>query len=181
MEEKKKSLAEKKFFEETKYSLSSKIDNIVLAKLRELKSSGNVSILPLILDLIADSKSEIVRSEVLSFISDLKDEKSVPVIINYIDNNKCGEHLSELIASCWQSRLNYSKYLISFARCFVNGEYQTALESFTVIEETLWQSSVKAIEDCKKYLMDRIDEIGQIKKPLYKELIKILEEGKSKN
>lgn len=173
--------SEKKFIQETKATLKSKDEKMVITKLRELKVSGNVSILPFMLDLLATGNSEIIIQEVLNIIKDLRDQRCVPVIVDYIEKNKVGTHIGDIIASCWQSRLDYHAFLDTFAGCFIHGDYQTSLEAFTVIEEMLWKSSQEQIQSCKKVLLDHVGEIEEEKKPLYKELIKVLDEGKSAN
>lgn len=170
---------EKKKIQELKKILHSKDDGKVIAALGELKSTGKPSFLPAILELLTTNGSERVKNEVLNFISDLKDDKCVDFIIEYIDQNKSNELVTPLIASCWQSRLNFSNNLLTFAELFITGDYNAALESFTVIEESLWQSSEEIITECRTFMIDHIADINQNKKPLYNELIKILEEGKT--
>ena len=180
MAENKNTEEEKKFIAETATALASDREEKVIAKLNELKLKGKPSILPLILDLLNSSKSEKVKQEVIFLISNLKDQNCVPYIIKYIQQNQGHTMISQVIAACWQSRLIYSKYLNTFIRCFVSGDYQVALESFTVIEEMLWQSDSKSISECKKILVSEIENINSEKMPLYNELIKVLDEGRSK-
>jgi hypothetical protein len=177
----KKSTLEKKFIQETKAALNSKDEKSVHTKLRELKESGNVYILPYMLDLLATSNSQVIIQEVLNIIKDLREPKCVPVIVDYIEKNKVGNHIGDIISSCWQSRLDFHSYLNTFAICFLHGDYQTSLEAFTVIEEMLWKSTEEQILSCREILVDNVGEISEEKQPLYRELIKILDEGKSEN
>jgi hypothetical protein len=167
--------------QETSLALASENDEIIIKKIFELKAIGNFTILPLVLDLLNSAKSERVRKEVLEFLSELKDQKCVPVINDFILNSKSEEHLSEVIITCWQSGLDYSRHLKTFAGCFITGNYQVAIESFTVIEEMIWKSSKNKIIECSTFLLDRIKEISNEKKLLFDELIKILNEGLSHN
>jgi hypothetical protein len=173
--------AEKKFILETKIALRSKNDKQIIAKLRELKEIGNVNIFPFILELLESSNSADIIEEVLGIIRDLRDQRCVPVIVEYIEKNKTGVHLGGVISSCWQSRLDFHAYLNSFATPFIYGDYQTALEAFTVIEEMLWKSSDSQIMACRNILVENSHVITAEKKPLYHELIKVLDEGKSNN
>lgn len=172
---------EKKFILETKETLNSKDEKMVLSKLRELKVSGNDKILPYILDLLETNHSEDIIQEVLNIIRDLRDQKCAPIIIEYINNNKVGDHIGDVLASCWQSRIDYHAHLNTFANCFIQGDYQTSLEAFTVIEEMLWKSTEEQIQSCRKVLDNNITAISEEKKPLFMELIKVLDEGKSEN
>jgi len=170
---------EKRFITETKESLNSKNDDLILAKIHELKSSGRVSILPLILDLLNQSNSERVKQEVIFFLSNLKDQKCVPLIVDYIQVHSDLIWISQIISACWQSRLDYSNNLNTFIDCFISGDFQVALESFTVIEEMFWRTSKTAIASCKRILIEGISDISDDKKPLYRELMKVLDSGKS--
>jgi len=46
------------------------------------------------------------------------------------------ETICMLVSSCWQSGLDYSEFALDFVNLFLNTDYQTALECFTVIEES---------------------------------------------
>lgn len=172
---------EKKFIAETAKALSSDREETVIAKLNELKSTGRPSILPLILELLNISNSEKIVNEVILIISNLKDQNCVPHIVKFIQNNQQKSWIDQVISACWQSSLNYSNNLNTFTDCFIIGNYQVALESFTVIEEMLWQTSDTSIKDCKHLLTKNSTRISIEKKPLYDELIKVLDEGKSRS
>lgn len=166
--------AEKIFIAETKAALGSNSRRIVLAKIRELKETGRVSILPLLLDLLEGDPHEEIVSAVMNLLSDLRDQQCVPVIVEYINKYKQSPILSSLIASCWQSPLDYSNYLETFSDCFITGNYQDAIESFTVIEEMIVHCSENKIEKCRMYLLSRQTEVKEEKKPLFRELLKLL-------
>jgi hypothetical protein len=181
MNEKKKQGEGKQFFKDAAEKLSSANSTIVLRKLSELKSTGNVTILRLILDLLSKSQPDAVIREVIAFIGQLKDQHGAQTVAEFVQSGKAGKSQSELISACWQSGLDFSNYLTIFADSFVSGNYQIALESFTVIEETLWKATEGMILECKQYLIDRQEKINTEKQLLYKELLKVLDEGTSHN
>ena len=80
-----------------------------------------------------------------------------------------------LISSCWQSGLNYSEYSADLAKVFLNGDYVTAIECLTVIEESVNDLS----ESVKNEIIKMLEEspVSQIneKQSLTLELISILE------
>jgi hypothetical protein len=172
---------EKKFIDETKQALQSHNYRNVHMKIEELKATGKVSILPYLLDLLNTDYPESIKQEVLLLAGDLKYQGCVQVLIDYIRNRKVGKYLTQLIASCWQSSLDFSDYLEVFAECFIAGDYQTALESFTVIEEMLWRSKVDTITACRTYLESRSLEVEREKQPLFDELLKLLDDGRTAN
>lgn len=172
---------EKKFYQETAAKLGSGNPDVIIRKLNELKETGTVAILPLILDLIAKPGTDRVRSETLHLISDLKEQHCVPVITDFISRNKKKSYISDLISCCWQSSLDFSNHLPLFTDCFILGDYQVAIESFTVIEEMLWKTSEDSVKICENMLSEREKEIAKEKIPLFNELVKLLQEGKSPN
>jgi hypothetical protein len=80
-----------------------------------------------------------------------------------------------LVSSCWQSGLNYSDYATDLVKVFLSGDYITAIECLTVIEETVNELS----ESVKNEIIKMLEEspISQIseKQSLILELISILE------
>lgn len=173
--------ADKLYFAETENSLQSKDKNIIKARLKELKKTGNATLLPLVLRLLSPKTDEDILQLTFGLLSELRDQDCAAVISKFIDDNSTNPLLSSLIASCWQSRLNYSTHLTSFTNSFITGDYQVALESFTVIEETLWRTESSIIQECIAILDHRKAEIDPVKEPLSAELVKILREGRSSN
>lgn len=173
--------AEKKYYAEIKNSLNSKDKNIVRAKIKELKSKGHATHLPLLLDLLNTIADEEIKQDVLTLLGELREQKCAPIITDYIAKNHANTLLTEILASCWQSRLDYSAHLDTFADCFITGTYQSAIECFTVIEEMVWKSSETAITECRVQLLKSSNEMDELKKSLFHELIKVLESSRSQN
>lgn len=173
---------ERKLIYETKTVLTSGNAKNILAKLNELKSTGSTLIFPFILDLLSkDDEDILVISEVLRILGDLKDQECAQILVSYIADNRFDTFLAQILAACWKSQLDYSPYLDIFINCFISGNYEEALESFTVIEEMLWKSSKEEIDSFKSILIERKAEISSEKDPLYRELLKVLENGESSN
>jgi hypothetical protein len=173
--------SEKKYYEQTRQILNSGNMTSIRIRIRELKTTGSATLLPLVLELLDNNPAEDIIRDVLSMLSDLREQKCAPVIARFISEKSRSEIVSEIITSCWESRLDYSAHLDVFADCFLVGNYQTALESYTVIEEMVWRSDSKSITDCRKRLMDRISEVNEEKMPLFHELIRTLDIGRTRN
>jgi hypothetical protein len=78
-----------------------------------------------------------VKNLIKDFLNDLKDQSSCEEVIAEIKKELKPETLRMLVSSCWQSGLNYSGYSSDFADLFLAGEYMTAIECFTVIENSV--------------------------------------------
>jgi hypothetical protein len=181
MDEKVKKEQELKFYKETEFKLKTASTSGVISTLKELHKTGNPAIMSLIFDLLDTTQDENIVKEIIILLGEIKNNKTVPTIAEYISNHTSGKHLSKVIAACWQSGLDFSSEITLFVKCFIEGNYEVALESFTVIEEMLWHTPIEKINICKATLTGRAQEVAPDKKPLYTELIKILDEGVSMN
>ncbi len=83
------------------------------------------------------TEDESVRKAIEGFFNDLKDQSACSEIISEIKNTWSTETINMLVSSCWQSGLNYSDYSSDLADTFLKGNYITAFECLTVIEETV--------------------------------------------
>jgi hypothetical protein len=95
-----------------------------------------------------------LKKTIEGFMNDLKDQSASNEVITEIRKQWKAETISMLISSCWQSGIDYSEYSLDLARVFLNGDYVTAIECLTVIEETVHKLSrekkdeiIKVIED----------------------------------
>ncbi len=116
-----------------------------------------------------------LRKTISGFMNDLKDQAACQEVINEIRKQWKPDTISMLISSCWQSGLNYSDYSLDLAKVFMEGDYVTAIECLTVIEE-----SVNELSDATKSKIMKMLENSPVsqfkeKKELTSELISILE------
>jgi hypothetical protein len=77
-----------------------------------------------------------IRKAIEGFMNDLKDHSACSEIIDEIKKSWKIDTINMLVSSCWQSGLNYSDYSSELAETFLKGNYITAFECLTVIEET---------------------------------------------
>lgn len=171
----------KLYYKETEKTLNSGNKNYIMARLKELRKTGNATLLPLVLELFTRDSDEDILLQVLELLSELRDQKCTGAIAHFIDANPGNKYLSRLIGTCWQTQLDYSKYLGTFINSFITGDYQTAIESFTVIEESLWRTPPEKIKTCLDELSDKASGISAEKRALYDQLADILKEGRSAN
>lgn len=94
---------------------------------------GAIELLTSLYDRNEDS---VVKKNIEGFLNDLKDQTASVEVINEIRKDLKPTTISMLIASCWQSGLDYSEYSTDFARTFLKSDYVGAVECLTVIEET---------------------------------------------
>lgn len=126
--------------------LNSKNLNVVsdaVASLRnEIPFIGAIGLLASAYDSTSDPK---IKELITNFFNDIKEPAARIEVVNEIIKPYKYETTTMLVSSCWQSGLDYSGFAWEFAEVFIRGNYLTALECFTVIEE-----SAHDIPDLKK-------------------------------
>jgi len=116
-----------------------------------------------------------IRKAIAGFLNDLKDQTACEEVIKEIRKQWKEDTISMLVSSCWQSGLNYSDYSLDLAKVFLKGDYVTAIECLTVIEESVHELSKARKDEIIKILEESpVSQINE-KKTLTLELISILE------
>lgn len=115
-----------------------------------------------------------IRKTIEGFMNDIKDQSACTEVISEIRKSWKDETISMLISSCWQSGLNYTDYSTDFANVFVKGDYITAIECLTVIEESSAELTKDVKEEIRKIVKDSSSAFSHEKKSLTDELMDIL-------
>jgi len=155
-------------------SLRSGNRSAILTTLKELMTDGNVSILPDLIDLLLDHEDEQITGEISSLLNDLKDQDAVPFLSEAIGNPTYTKVLAILVSACWQNGLSYGKYIHTFVEVVISGEYNAAIEAFTVIEEAIGEMEKDNRDQLVSSLKSRLKEVDEQKKPLLSELVKVV-------
>jgi hypothetical protein len=116
-----------------------------------------------------------VRRTIEGFMNDIKDQSACIEVVGEIRKPWKDDTISMLVSSCWQSGLNYSAFSTDFARVFVKGDYITAIECLTVIEESASEFTKGVKDEIKKIVSDSSSAFTHEKKSLTDELYAILD------
>ena len=146
----------------------------VLSALRELRMAGHCEYLPELLKLLNETQNEEIKKELAIFLCDIRDKGCIPHIIDSLNDDQFQHVKNIIVSSCWQSRLNYSNHIDTFIQIFIKEDYLTALEAFTVIEESLPDIPDEKIKEYRFRLISAIEDISREKKSLLKELINLM-------
>ncbi|MDO9580800.1 MAG: hypothetical protein Q7J06_09595, partial [Bacteroidales bacterium] len=115
-----------------------------------------------------------IRKTIEEFMNDMKDPSVRAEVINEIRKQWNANTISMLVSSCWQSGLNYSDYSLDFAKIFLKGDYVTAIECLTVIEDSATELSLAGKNEIIKIIKESPLSQTDEKKPLTLELLSIL-------
>ncbi len=165
---------QEKYYKEIEKKFSSDNSKEILNTLKEVKNSGKVIIIPLIIQLLDGNKDEHIQKEVLSVLGDLKMKEAVPYIVDGIKQSE-NNYRTDLIMTCWQSGLDFSSHIETFIEAFVFGDFQTAIEAFSVVEEWIHNSTKDQIENSRQLLLDNLKQVSEERKAFHLELMKLVE------
>jgi hypothetical protein len=151
-------------------------NNIVISEaigfLREaLPFEGAIGLLTKLYD---QTEEAAIKKSIEGFMNDIKDQEVSTEVIDELKKDWKVETLNMLISSCWQSGLDYSGYTPEFARAFLKGNYITAFECLTVIEESLPDLSRKKKDEILSVFEKDPIPASNEKNILIQELIAIL-------
>ena len=108
------------------------------------------------------TQDNLIRKSIEGFMNDIKDQSAIKEIITEIRKQLKPSTINMLVSSCWQSGLNYSEYSSDLTEIFLKGDYLTAVECLTVIEESVHELSIakkdKIIKTIKKNPVSPVDE-----------------------
>lgn len=133
---------------------------------------GAIELLTSVYDSTEDSA---LKKSIEGFMNDLKDQSACREVITEIRKDLNPSTISMLVASCWQSGLDYSEYSADFARTFLKSDYVGAVECLTVIEETSNSLTSEKKEEIRKIIDENPLSPGNEIVVLITELISILE------
>lgn len=164
-----------KYYAEVEKAFASEDEKKIVHKLNDIRQNGKPAIIPLIANLMGKHKSDPIEKVSLEILGQLKEKECIPYVIESIKSANSDELKRKLIMTCWQSGLDYNEHIIEFAREFLIGSFEIAIEAFSVIEEWIHDSPMELKVACTKYLKENINLVAENKKSFYLELVKLVE------
>ena len=132
---------------------------------------GAVSLLADFFDKTPDEDLKILVTE---FFNDMKQRSCRTEVIESIAAVSKPASKAMLVASCWQSGLDYSDHAVALAEIFMLGDYLTSLECFTVLETCSGLISSADKSGITGRLESEIDTYDSAKQQLARELIAVM-------
>jgi len=157
--------------------LESKDQVLVIKALDKLEKVANINDLPSIIGVMAGLTESILVNHFTNFLSNIRSTGAPVVMAQFLADPSYAKIRTELARACWESQLDYSPYLLLFARLFIAGDFMLALEAFSVIESACQERSVskKVITEISILIKNSLPDQPEAKQSLTRELIFILE------
>jgi transcription elongation GreA/GreB family factor len=156
-------------------ALRSNNRSAILDTIKDLRTEGDVSILPELFNLLLIQEDSEILGEITALLNDLKEKESAEVIVDAISNPDYEKIQTVLVAACWQNGLSYGKHVSTFVDVVVSGTYSTAIEAFTVIEEAIGELEEEERVALARSLKSKVKQVEDAKKSLFVELVKTIE------
>lgn len=108
--------------------------SLVKDAIKRNRKDGNVKTFAAMLDLLANTDEPEVEEAIISFLFDLKENDSVPTLVEALQKDELEYYRSFLVATFWQASIDGSDHLDLFVKLAIEGDYMVCLEALTVIE-----------------------------------------------
>ncbi len=134
----------------------------VLESIELLRDEGNSEIIPDIIKIFISNNNEEVQIKLKRFITDIKDQKTVPYLVEAVSQDDIKKQKFELLLSyLWQTRLDFSGYLEKFTDMLIENDYRVGLELLTLIENSMANckkdEKIKCINKLANLNVDEVD------------------------
>ena len=158
-------------------SLTSGNDTKIINAIQKIIAKDYFIFIPQLASLYVTSQNEEIKNLIYCSFYNLKKPESVLPVISVIEDKNIIKDNAMMIASCWNTGLDYAQHLELFTELVIASEYKTAIEAFTVIEEAMHYENIdeSCALKCISGLKKNIDMNNREKSYLFVELIKVIE------
>ena len=127
--------------------------------------------IPFLLDMLLLNQQEEIEKEITKLLGNVKDKAAVPVFIEALQNEKYIEIRKTICTACWQNGLHYHEYMPTFLQIIITGDWETAFEAFTVIDNMEFLPGEDIIEQIKRIIAPELKTANEQKKYFLEEIL----------
>jgi|GEM_PF-264953 len=154
-------------------NLFSSDDKIVMKGLKSIRNNGDASTIRPLLDVYQSASSDAVKREISDIFCCLKTEVVVDEMVAALEVEKYSDLQTLLLSGLWHSGLFPNEHIDTLSKVAIKGDFMTAVESVTVIENMEPPFQYEALEEASLSIAEYLDEDPQEDKT---ELIRSLQE-----
>jgi hypothetical protein len=149
---------------------------IITGKVEELRTENPFEgAVGLLIEYFDKTEDNVIKKSISSFLNDIKDQSVCNEVVAQLKNPLKASTLSMIVSSCWQSGLDYSGFSTDFVKTFLDGDYSTAIECITVIEESAMKISRTQKDELIGLIENSPEKPGNETNALREEMLLILE------
>lgn len=174
----KKETQKDKKVKELLLQLASKNELEQIKTVKTLKMDGTEEAIEPLVQVLSLSSSEALKNEIIDLLNTIKSTKVPAEIIKCLNNSDYQNSHQLLLASIWNTGLDYNKYMGEIASATIAGDFMHAMECITILENLEGDLNEDEIMEAllvfKGYLVDT-KESEDSKAELIKEMVVTLQ------
>lgn len=147
---------------------------IIKETLNEIRLNGNINILPSLFNLVKKYKNEEIGYITINILKDIKLTTFKEILINEINNPQYLNIKTTLLSICWESSLDFSDYIFTFAKIVIQDNFTNSFESYTIIKNFNNPLNIEITKKTIDYFKSNLNSIESQKKELVHDLIVFL-------
>ncbi len=129
-------MASNKELKEIKSGLQSSEEILVNKALSKVRTKGDSSLIPDLINLWADTDNQLTKKEVESILFGLKEKEALSALIGYIDSEVSEDRKWMALNAIWQSGYDASQHLSILLDFAINNSYTIAIDVMTIIDNS---------------------------------------------
>lgn len=138
--------------------LFSSDDKEVMRGLKMVRDHGDPSSIRPMLDVHRSTTSDAVRAEVEAILQSLKTESVVDTLVEALSSDDYVDQRAVILSGLWHSGLFPNEHVDTIVRVAIQGDFMTAIEATTVVENMEPPFEYEALEEASLSLQEYLDE-----------------------
>ena len=91
--------------------------------IQTISASGNVSVIPALLNMLLQHSNDSIQKKVMSLLADIKTNDAKEIISECLKNDTYEVLITNLINVVWNSKLDFSEYIAEFVALSTQGGF----------------------------------------------------------
>jgi hypothetical protein len=114
--------------------LTVKEDSVFKNAVESLSAKGDISVIEPVAKVMFDTKDRTRKQLLAEFFANIEQESAKDELIRVIQELTNAEHQVQLLNTIWNSRMDFSEFLVEFVVMAIDGTLEIAIECHTIIE-----------------------------------------------
>lgn len=132
----KKQMASEKVLNEIIAGLKSSEEVLVSKALTKVRTKGNATVIPVLIDLWLDTDDQKTKKEVENILYGLKEKQALDFLISYLSTEVEEQKKWLALNAIWQSGFDASKHLTELLDFAISNSYTNAIDVMTIIDNS---------------------------------------------
>jgi hypothetical protein len=155
-------------------ALQSGQPDAILNAIKTIRSHGLPEHLKPLLEVLKSSDHPEIFEAIVQLFDDLNDQGAVHHLVIMIEAEDSQRMRRILVSSCWKSGLDYSAHLMPFFKIFVQDDFETAFEAYTLIDSNIHNAKPEEFPVLAEYLKESWARIPEDRRMLASDLVDVM-------